>query len=244
MSECLISRRGGAGIPPSVAYPIVVILTESTTWTVPRSGTYRVTCIGSGGLSELKGSASSNYHYAGGGGGGIGVSQIYLSKSEQVAITVSDAVSGFGNYVSATAGESGTCVLQYDASVHGYWAYTGGTGGNASGDSNYPGGQGKADGFVSEDAFSEIEIGGFTNSNAPFGGAHGCVLVFCGAVYWSAGDPAPMDIICIPSYVHTPQEFYSFGGGQGYCFQIKQQSDTDSPIRARPNGAVIIEQIQ
>ena len=168
MSECLMTRRGGAGLPPSIAYPIVAILTESTTWTVPESGTYQISCIGSGGaaVAWVESESSRINILVGGGAGGIAESQLKISKGTAIPVTISDAVTSFGNYLSASAGQDGYIVQSIQAVI----TSSSGSGGNASGGNigNYTGGNG----YVRTDIGL---IGGITNSNAKYGGSTGNV---------------------------------------------------------------------
>ena len=108
-----------------------LIFTTSTTWTVPETGTYKVTCVGGGGTGGTGGSSyvhvnndDCGYGYtgivcwslsSGGGGGGGGAGQIIvktLTLTKGTAITIVVGAAGgattFGSYVTALAGYRGS----------------------------------------------------------------------------------------------------------------------------------------
>lgn len=102
------------------AYEFFVCLTQNTEWTPPEDGFYRVTCIGAGANGSTGGNGSTskesidgNHYYkwfnggsggSGGGAGGIARSMLELQSSVPVHCTVTNAISSFGNHLSATAG--------------------------------------------------------------------------------------------------------------------------------------------
>ena len=171
MGEVLITRKSQRGwVPPDGFTQPTQILTESGTWTCPRSGTYRVTCIGSGGLASRTPDA---YMISGGGGGGIAESQLKLIKDSAITITVDSAISSFGNYLSASAGGTGFCS---DFAPAG----TGGAGGSASGGNigNYTGGAGAvASSYYGGNlnGAKVIKCGGDTSKESKYGGAIGAM---------------------------------------------------------------------
>lgn len=98
----VFSNSGGAsggGIFRQIA------LTQSQTFTVPQTGEYIVTCVGHGGNG---GSSSGATPGGPGGSGAIARSILQLTKGDTVAVTVSNAISSFGSYLSASCGEDGT----------------------------------------------------------------------------------------------------------------------------------------
>lgn len=110
------------------------IITESTTWTVPETGKYEITCIGGGGNGGAPGNYVRNvkltsqsdgyggrvytclFRFAcGGGGGGGGAGQVItqtlnLVKGRVIPITIGAAGGGntsFGEYITALGGGNG-----------------------------------------------------------------------------------------------------------------------------------------
>ncbi|MGI5894277.1 MAG: hypothetical protein ACOX6P_06735 [Candidatus Merdivicinus sp.] len=96
---------GGAKLPAD-AIALVDIFVSNTTWTVPVTAKYRITCIGKGGNG---GNSQGGGPYAGGGGasGGWCRSLMSLTKGEQYSITCDTAQSSFGSMLTATAGQDG-----------------------------------------------------------------------------------------------------------------------------------------
>lgn len=83
-----------------------ICITQSLTFTVPQTGTYLVTCVGHGGKgSHLP--AFYSYVRASGASGAIAKSKLSLTQGQQIEVTVTSALSSFGNYLSATAGADG-----------------------------------------------------------------------------------------------------------------------------------------
>ena len=177
MGEVLITRKSQrGGVPPDGFTQPTQILTESGTWTCPRSGTYRVTCIGSGGLASCTPDVNM---ISGGGGGGIAESQLKLIKDSAITITVDSAISSFGNYLSASAGGTGFSSNFCENAGAGAGAggsasggnignYTGGAGAVAS---SYSGGNLLGDG----DGVKVIKCGGDTSKESKYGGAIGAM---------------------------------------------------------------------
>lgn len=101
------------------------VLTASTTFTVPKTGYYKIFCVGAGGSSSTSGSTANS-----GSGGGVAEKTAKLDKNQTYTVTVGTTVSFVStlsdttdkNYISMSA-TSGT---------------TGGDGGTATGfDSTY-----------------------------------------------------------------------------------------------------------
>ncbi len=101
--------------------------TDSTTFTVPQTGTYIVTCVGKGGDGgdAISSSSAPNGCGGSGGSGGIAQSKLTLTKNASIAITVSNTISSFGSYLSAHAGGNGEYGYQSTGA--------GGTAGTATG---------------------------------------------------------------------------------------------------------------
>lgn len=227
MSECLITRHGGCGVPASVTYPIVAILTESGTWKVPESGTYRVTAIGCGGNAAFGGHITPYIGY--GGAGGIAESTLKLGKNESVTITVSESVTSFGAYLTASGGQ--------DASFDINSAYSG-LGGSATGGNsgNYPGGNG---GINSR--------GGDTSAESIFGGAIGGVAA---GFYYSRTFAALATTVEVWFYCanssgkKTSNGFQGYGAGSGY-YKAGEMFGYENCMTTKVlNGAIIIERIK
>ena len=252
MSDCLISRRGG-GVPPSITYPIVAVLTESGTWTVPESGTYRISCIGSGGVGAIQTGGRYYTCGAGGGAGGIAESSIKLVKSIQIHISVDSGVTSFGNYLSATSGSNASITYSSPASL-----ISAGVGGQANGGNlgNYTGGTGTMKAPVTTSSRVSYAVrGGNTNTAARFGGAQGGDVLG-----YSNGGNSDTDSAVL-TFPHIPlvSGLAPYGAGQGkiYVEITSNTSDcygsnyllqfigiTKPIITSVPNGAVIIEQIK
>lgn len=203
MSEVLITRKSQRGVPPDGFTQPTQILTESGTWTCPRSGTYRVTCIGSGGLASCAPDAN---RISGGGGGGIAESQLKLIKDSAITITVDSAISSFGNYLSASAGGTG---------FNGDFGEHAGAGGSASGGNigNYTGGAGAVASSYSGgdfdgdyDGAKVIKCGGDTSKESKYGGAIGAMA----SVMYPAGISATYGFI----NPITTNGYPCFGAGQ------------------------------
>ena len=90
----------------------VSFFAASGTFTAPRDGRYRITCIGGGGTggSGNYSSSSSQYKEYGGGGGGSGgvaVGIIKLSASQTLNISISAGVAAVSPYLTAGKGGNG-----------------------------------------------------------------------------------------------------------------------------------------
>lgn len=87
--------------------PVLALLTESGTYTVPYAGWYRIAAVGHGGA----GTYSTSYDlHSPGGAGGMGYVEKYLPSGTVLTVTITDALSkvavGSANLISATAGSS------------------------------------------------------------------------------------------------------------------------------------------
>lgn len=102
------------------------LITSSTTYVVPETGTYTITCVGGGGMGGTGGHGSEGanqaceycnydwYLWSGGGAGGGGAGQtraltIKLTKGTSIPIVVggSGGNTSFGSYLTALAGGNG-----------------------------------------------------------------------------------------------------------------------------------------
>lgn len=128
-------------------YKFITCLTQTTNWTPPEAGVYRVTCFGKcadGGNGENSGGVTGGAGGFGGSSGGISRSILTLSKTS-IPCTIDETISSFGSYLSATApigSEAGQA-----------------TGGN---DLNYPGKKGGAAGRC-----GTAHIGGTADNGYP-----------------------------------------------------------------------------
>lgn len=131
-----------------------ILITASTTWTVPENGTYKIICIGAGGKGGNGGNGAAGAWtenapngevpsygtgaYAGGSGGGGGAGQvitssILLEKNQSVLINIGASPGGsttFGSLLSALGGGSGTAGSSATA-PHDYSSGSSGYGGTA-----------------------------------------------------------------------------------------------------------------
>ena len=131
-----------------------ILITASTTWTVPENGTYKIICIGAGGKGGNGGNGAAGVWtenapngevpsygtgaYAGGSGGGGGAGQvitssILLEKNQSVLINIGASPGGsttFGSLLSALGGGSGTAGSSATA-PHDYSSGSSGYGGTA-----------------------------------------------------------------------------------------------------------------
>lgn len=122
MSEALIVRKLGGGDSGSGGGSYSDVIAHNSTFTVPKSGNYLVTCIGGGGGggSTYWYNYSSYYGYiktsGGGGSGNVNTKTVSLAKNSTITITIgaggalssTGGTTAFGSYVSATGGSCGT----------------------------------------------------------------------------------------------------------------------------------------
>ena len=119
------------------SYVMVKCITANELFAVPMTGKYRVTCIGKGGDGDDAHYRPGSYALNGSGGGAGGaVSAIFeLEKRSSYVVTVNDAVSSFGNFLTATAGQKGV----FNENQGGTSAViAGGAAGTASSNGNSP----------------------------------------------------------------------------------------------------------
>jgi len=104
-------------------YQTAFLITTTQTWVVPKTGLYKIICVGAGG-------SGGNYstQTGTGGAGGVAIKNIQLTQGDSYNLTVGSTAS-FSNICSATSGGGNS--------------WTGGTGGIATGgDTNYTGNNG------------------------------------------------------------------------------------------------------
>ena len=207
---------GGVKLP---AGSIVIVnrFTANGQFTVPATGTYRITAIGPGGDGGNSYYNSSNgYRNSGGGGGsgGVAVLTAALSKGEVYPVTVSTAQCSFGSLISATTGKAGD--------------YTpGGAGGTAAGgDTNFSGNYGE-NGKAEMNAVSGGGGAGYTEEQI----ATVPALSFTGG---AGGDETPSDGADVPGAGWSSA---GLGGGGAGCDRSARSGGTGG------NGAVIIEMV-
>lgn len=95
-------------------WELLQCITDSTTWTPPEDGFYRVIAFGkcadgSSGTSGTEGRFSSKPGGYGGASGGFACSLLSLTTKDRINCTVTPALTSFGDYLSATGatGQSG-----------------------------------------------------------------------------------------------------------------------------------------
>lgn len=241
MGEVFINRISGGGTPTEFSNPLQ-ILTESTTWTCPKTGTYFISCIGSGG----NGAIAFNEQYsvlASGGSGGIAESTLSLHKGESYVVTVNSGTTSFGNKLSATAGANGKITRKdYD----GFFEYPesqarGGAG--SGGDQNYPGEKGN---FLSDFSGKSGQIsGGSTSASAKYGGAKGGTVSFSPCTIIDDGDVSYYPVGCAAEpYQPIYNNLSPFGAGGGHVVASPgwlYSGENKINMTHSPNGAIIIE---
>ena len=211
-----INFKAAGGVKlPAGSIVIVNRFTANGQFTVPATGTYRITAIGPGGDGGNSYYNSSNgYRNSGGGGGsgGVAVLTAALSKGEVYPVTVSTAQCSFGSLISATTGKAGD--------------YTpGGAGGTAAGgDTNFSGNYGE-NGKAEMNAVSGGGGAGYTEEQI----ATVPALSFTGG---AGGDETPSDGADVPGAGWSSA---GLGGGGAGCDRSARSGGTGG------NGAVIIE---
>lgn len=97
---------GGAA---AIFRPVLELLTESGTYTIPYAGWYRIAAVGHGGTAACSEGTSWEI-LASGGAGGMGYVDKYLPAGTELAVTITSALSkvavGSATLISATAGDS------------------------------------------------------------------------------------------------------------------------------------------
>lgn len=103
----------------SIFRPVLALLTESITYTVPYAGWYRIAAVGHGGNGAYAHYGASLDYRSPGGAGGMGYVDKYLSAGAVLAVTITNDVTtvtlGGTDLISATAGastvsSSGKCI--------------------------------------------------------------------------------------------------------------------------------------
>lgn len=148
------------------------VFTSSGNFTVPKTGSYKVTVVGGGG-SSASNIGGSNAFLGGGGAGGVSKKVVSLTKNDSISVTIgaggvaagfqSNGVAGntssFSAFCSATGGFGGT----YSTSNIG----TGGSGGSGvGGDINLTGENG---GFATQLGASNTSINFNSSKYQPYG---------------------------------------------------------------------------
>ena len=222
MSECLITRRGGK----QIIWKPLTFITASGTYIVPHNGKYRVACVASGGNGYNAGYGLNRTSSHGSGGGGIAESILSLTKDESITITIDFSVTSFGNYMTATAGQSGTNTGN-------------GIGGSGSAVGLKPlilnGTDGKAWVWESGDTPNYNYINGNANSEHRLGGT------LSGIVYISDFGGVSSNVCVNNSKINPPSTYSPYGYyPSGYVVCAEQNGNSSSENYA--SGVVFIEE--
>ena len=241
MGEVLITRKSQrGGVPPDGFTQPTQILTKSGTWTCPRSGTYYISCIGSGGesISHAGADYSGTFYQAvaAGGGGGIAESKLSLTKGINIIITVDTGVSSFGDYLSANSGETLSSIERSE----------GGRGGNASGGNigNYTGKDGAgyfSYNYAASDTEQECYSGG-TSDSAKFGGSIGERLNYKSIKNGFDTSESSHSLFAISDNTPLTNGMYPYGSSRGNRSVINGFDSGE--LNSINNGAVIIEYLK
>ena len=117
-----------------IKYNPLTIITSSTTYKPPKTGLYKIICVGKGGNSGGYNGGNANQAIANSGGaGGVAIKTLRLSSATSYSITVSTTAS-FSSELTATAGEDGANTISSSSIANGGTA--------SGGDYNYEGGKG------------------------------------------------------------------------------------------------------
>lgn len=193
----------------------------SGTFTVPISGTYRITVIGKGGSGGSPHDVgSTNYSGAGGGAGGAAQSILSLSAGAEYEVTVNNNLSSFGSFMTSSCGEG---------PPYPYEGSTPGAGGIASGGNvfNYAGNTGQPSLTSTGNNFVGVMGGQWSESNAFLGVEN---LINRGQLSTNARG--------LPCFQATSDGFMPFGiggGGAGFSAGLYAAGGLGQ------SGAVIIE---
>lgn len=113
------------------AYNGLFIIESPLTWTVPKSGYYKVIAVGGAG-ANAKSQSGSTFKVGGGGAGGVAVKTMRFGAGDDYIISISSGDVYFDTIMTANGGVAGT-------------SSAGGAGGTATGgDYNYTGNSGSA----------------------------------------------------------------------------------------------------
>ena len=212
------------------------IITETTTWTCPATGEYYISCIGQGGTHQWTYDSNNNTFGSTGGGGGIAESKLKLQKGAQIEVTINAADSSFGNYLSATGGESSKINQKYNSSAATLNKYkTSGGAGIGGTVGNYQGDEGKTRG---QDM--GVLQGGGTNINAKYGGASGGQIL-------GIGDDISAGRLLVFTTCPTLSNHNMFPYGSSQSCGVYRQGESSNYGESTnltqyiKNGAVIIE---
>ena len=116
-----MSSAPGAQVTPNViptGYEFLTCLTENTVWTPPEDGFYRINVFGKcadggngqNGVYTFGGALTFRSGGYGGASGGFSRSLLSLSTNDRINCTVTDAITSFGDYLSATGATGQTGV--------------------------------------------------------------------------------------------------------------------------------------
>lgn len=168
--------RFGDKVGGTTPFQSATIYTSDDTFVAGDAGTYRVCCIGSGGTGFVGSSPRP-----GGGSGWVIYSEVTLTASENVTVTIGAAVSAdatngnptkFGSYVQGPGGEPGTSSRGGDGFSGGGYddnADDGGEGG-ADGEGSSPGlGQGTSIIDFLNTKFTDVTFAAGSESSPPGG---------------------------------------------------------------------------
>lgn len=220
MGESILARRGGGGkAKEPTSWTFLQLFRANGTFTFLANTWYRVYCYGAcgNGGAITNGSSNSTSSCGGGGGGGSGgcsVGTLFFKDNTPVSVTVTAATSSMGNYMSATAGNSGANGLR-GSSTGGI----GGAGGTAVG-----GNQINAPGYVGGAGGTRAQNGSNGSNNGALGGPYhsrrsGDDVYACGG---GGGGAKPY----VSSYVGNTQA-YSGGAGDARV-NVTPYPNTDS----------------
>lgn len=202
------------------------IITSTGTYTPPKTGLYKVICVGAGGKGAASG-VSGSVGGTGGGGGGVAIKTLKLSVGSSYSVTVGTTASfvyDTDTILTATAGgdASGSSKV--------------GTGGTASGgDTNYIGGAG-----LKTDSSYVVAEGG-------------TVGVFLSGLYTKPVEIAPLAVAYgdTSQAVNFPfggciLNYGGGGAGAGCRYKTNNEGDTWSEIRSMPGkpAAIIIAPLE
>ena len=213
------------------AYEFLTCLTQNTEWTPPEDGFYRVTCIGAsaagtgGGSGHswnedcgVVGHATGSNHKRcfaggdggnGGGAGGLARSVLDLKTAGTIHCTVSNTVSSFGNFLSATSGKG-----------------TSGGAGSGGTDFNTIGGNGGSGGNRGSGRYTSCGSPGKSLDNPITGTQGGNNGAKGGSVYYQSFDSGNMS-----SIMSNIPKVGGGGGGGGGAYVLPSDIAYDDPLR-------------
>lgn len=192
--KCFFKLGGGStgpsedNPPAADTYQKLIVFPSSSTWVVPETNWYQIFAIGTAANGSAGGGGSrGNFNYerngtggnggAGGGGGGSAVSCLFLKKDTSIPITVTDSVSSFGSYLSATGGSGSVGGTANGGNVTNVNGSAGTSGTSYNGMSGGNGGKG---GYTGSSKYRTGSVGS--------GGLRG-VVIPSGSIYGYGGGP-------------------------------------------------------